>query len=76
MGMPICREEVFGPVLAVVKFRTDAEAVALANDCPFGLGSTVFSSNKARANAIAHQLQVPVLSSKHATACLLCSEPT
>ena len=51
----------FGPVLAVVKFRTDAEAVALANDCPFGLGSTVFSSNKARANAIAHQLQVPVL---------------
>ncbi len=61
MGMPICREEVFGPVLAVVKFRTDAEAVALANDCPFGLGSTVFSSNKARANAIAHQLQVPLL---------------
>ncbi len=61
MGMPLCREEVFGPVLAVVKFCTDAEAVALANDCPFGLGSTVFSSSKARANAIAHQLQVPML---------------
>ena len=54
MGMLICREEVFGPVLAVMKFRTDAEAVALANDCPFGLGSTVCSSNKARANTIAH----------------------
>ena len=61
MRMPLCREEVFGPVLAVVKFRTDAEAVALANDCPFGLGSTVFSSRE-RANAIAHQLQVPMLS--------------
>ncbi len=61
MGTAICREEVFGPVLAVVKFCTDAEAVALANDCRFGLGSTVFSSNRARANAIAHQLQVPVL---------------
>ena len=61
MGMLICREEVFGPVLAVMKFRTDAEAVALANDCPFGLGSTVCSSNKARANTIAHQLQVPML---------------
>ncbi|DBB05797.1 TPA: hypothetical protein ACH3X3_009810 [Trebouxia sp. C0006] len=59
--MRIWREEVFGPVLAVVKFCTDAEAVALANDCPFGLGSTVFSSSKARANAIAHQLQVPML---------------
>lgn len=60
--MRIWREEVFGPVLAVVKFRTDAEAVALANDCPFGLGSTVFSSNKARANAIAHQLQAGMTS--------------
>ena len=52
------REEVFGPVLAVVKYSTDAEAVALANDCPFGLGSTVFSGSKTRANAIAQQLQV------------------
>lgn len=53
-----CREEVFGPVLAVVKFQTDAEAIGLANDCPFGLGSTVFSASKSRANAIARQLQV------------------
>ena len=55
------REEVFGPVLVVVKYHTDAEAVALANDCPFGLGSTVFSGSKTRANAIAQQLQVPYL---------------
>ena len=60
----------FGPVLAVVKFQTDAEAVALANDCPFGLGSTVFSSNRARANAIARQLQVHMLPACHP--CLNC----
>ena len=52
------------PVLAIVKYQT-AEAVALANDCPVGLGSTVFSSNKARANAIAHQLQVHMLPACH-----------
>lgn len=58
-GLPcLRREEVFGPVLTIVKFRTDADAIALANDCPFGLGSTVFSRSKRRANKIACQLQV------------------
>lgn len=52
------REEVFGPVFTILKFRTDADAVALANDCAFGLGSTVFSRSKSRANKIAYQLQV------------------
>ena len=40
--MRIMREEVFGPVLAIVKIHSDDEAVALANDCDFGLGSNVF----------------------------------
>ncbi len=71
-----CREEVFGPVLAVVKYHTDAEAIALANDSPFGLGSTVFSSSKSRANAIAHQLQVHVLADllmQSASAAIFCA---
>ena len=63
------REEVFGPVFVVVKFRTDAEAVALANDCPFGLGSTVFSRSKARANSIARQLQVRAALQQGPSAC-------
>lgn len=46
------------PAHAVVKFGTDAEAVAIANDCPFGLGSSVFSSNRARACRIGSQLEV------------------
>lgn len=53
----IWREEVFGPVALLVPFRNDDHAVALANDCAFGLGSNVFSSNPRRANAIAARLQ-------------------
>ena len=45
-GMRIMSEEVFGPVLAIVKFETEEEAVQLANDCEFGLGSNVFGTRK------------------------------
>ncbi|PRW57735.1 Aldehyde dehydrogenase 22A1 [Chlorella sorokiniana] len=55
--MRIWQEEVFGPVMAVVKFATDDEAVAIANDCPFGLGSSVFSGSRRRARAIAACLE-------------------
>ncbi|MDR2044316.1 MAG: aldehyde dehydrogenase family protein [Clostridium sp.] len=47
--MTIVREEVFGPVLAVQKFSTEAEAIALANDCQYGLAAGVFSNDAARA---------------------------
>ena len=43
--MPIAREEVFGPVLVVLTFRTADEAVALANDSTFGLSAGVWSEN-------------------------------
>ena len=54
--MRIMREEVFGPVLAVVKIASDEEAVRLANDCDFGLGSNVFGS-RARALKVGAQLE-------------------
>jgi betaine-aldehyde dehydrogenase len=47
--MTIVREEVFGPVLAVQKFKTEDEAIALANDCDFGLAGGVFSNDITRA---------------------------
>ncbi|KAL4856021.1 Aldehyde dehydrogenase 22A1 [Chlorella vulgaris] len=56
-AMRIWHEEVFGPVMAVVSFSTDDEAVAIANDCPFGLGSNVFSGSRRRARAIAARLE-------------------
>jgi lactaldehyde dehydrogenase / glycolaldehyde dehydrogenase len=43
--MEIIQEEVFGPVLPIMKFSTLDEAIALSNDCQFGLTSSVFSEN-------------------------------
>lgn len=48
--------QVFGPILNIMKFSTDEEAIKLANDSDFGLGSSVFSGNKGRAKAIASKL--------------------
>ena len=59
--MRIWKEEVFGPVMVVVSFKDDQEAIVLANDCAFGLGSNIFSRSLKRANAMARQLQVALL---------------
>ena len=55
--MRIAQEEVFGPVLLLLPFKTDADAVRIANDCEFGLQSSVFSKNQARAERIASQIE-------------------
>jgi phenylacetaldehyde dehydrogenase len=56
-GMKVVREEIFGPVIAVVPFDTDDEAIAIANDSDFGLYDYVFSEDSARAYAIASELE-------------------
>ena len=48
--------------MAIARFATDDEAVALANDCAFGLGSAVFSANEVRANAIGARLEAGMTS--------------
>jgi succinate-semialdehyde dehydrogenase/glutarate-semialdehyde dehydrogenase/succinate-semialdehyde dehydrogenase len=53
----VAREEFFGPVALVFTFKTDEEAVRLANDTEFGLGAAVFSKNPAHANAVAAQIE-------------------
>jgi acyl-CoA reductase-like NAD-dependent aldehyde dehydrogenase len=55
--MKVVREEIFGPVLAVVPFDNDEEAVAIANDSEFGLYDYVFSADSARAFAVGEQLE-------------------
>ena len=51
------REEIFGPVLCVRTFETEEEAVALANDCDFGLVATVVSGDEGRANRVANAIE-------------------
>jgi acyl-CoA reductase-like NAD-dependent aldehyde dehydrogenase len=53
----VAREEFFGPVALVFTFKTEDEAVWLANDTEFGLGAAVWSKDAARANAVAAQIE-------------------
>jgi aldehyde dehydrogenase (NAD+) len=55
--MTIAREEIFGPVLSIIPFDTEAEAVAIANDTPYGLTNYVQTQDSARANRLATQLR-------------------
>jgi geranial dehydrogenase len=51
--MTIAREEIFGPVLAVIKYDGDEEAIRIANDSDFGLGGSVWGSDRERALSVA-----------------------
>jgi acyl-CoA reductase-like NAD-dependent aldehyde dehydrogenase len=55
--MRIMREEIFGPVLPIVVVDSAEEAVALANDSDFGLGASVWTSDRAKGERIAHELE-------------------
>ncbi|MEZ5655375.1 MAG: aldehyde dehydrogenase family protein [Sphingobium sp.] len=57
-SMPIVREEIFGPVLCVQGFDDDAEAIAMANDTPFGLVATAWTRDCGLARQVAHALRV------------------
>ena len=50
--MTIAREEIFGPVMAVLDFETEEEVIARANDTEFGLSAGVFTQNLARAHRV------------------------
>ncbi|WP_152345681.1 NAD-dependent succinate-semialdehyde dehydrogenase [Brevibacterium sp. CFH 10365] len=57
-GMQAYDDEIFGPAVVVFKVRSEDEAVALANDTKFGLGGSVFSSDRERAVRVAKRLEV------------------
>jgi aldehyde dehydrogenase (NAD+) len=58
---PLAQEEIFGPVLAVVRFRDEDEAVALANDSDYGLGAFLYTRDLARAHRMAAALDAGMI---------------
>jgi aldehyde dehydrogenase (NAD+) len=60
-GMRIAQEEIFGPVLAVIPCDDDADAIRIANDSPYGLGGSVWTSDNERGLDVARQVRTGTL---------------
>lgn len=56
-AMKIFREEIFGPCVAIVTFKTEEEAIELANDTTYGLGSAIFTRDLTRAHRVAREIE-------------------
>jgi acyl-CoA reductase-like NAD-dependent aldehyde dehydrogenase len=72
--MLVMREETFGPLLPIMPFDTDEEAIRLANDSDFGLGASVWTSNGKRGEALAHRIQAGTVMVNDAVSCFGISE--
>jgi gamma-glutamyl-gamma-aminobutyraldehyde dehydrogenase len=59
--MRIAREEIFGPVLSVIEFDTEQEAVRLANDTPYGLAASLYTDNLNVAHRVAREIRAGVV---------------
>lgn len=71
--MKVWQEEVFGPVLPIVSFKTEAEAIRLANDAKYGLGAYLFTKDKSRASRVAQAIEAGMVSVNNASYLQPCS---
>jgi succinate-semialdehyde dehydrogenase/glutarate-semialdehyde dehydrogenase len=72
--MQIMREETFGPVLPVMPFDTDDEAIRLANDSDYGLAASIWTRDRARGESLAKRIQAGTVMVNDAVACFGISE--
>lgn len=63
--MPIAREEIFGPVLCVLTYRDEDEAIAIANDSDYGLAGTVWTNDPERGTALASRMHTGSVGINH-----------
>lgn len=73
-SMKIMREETFGPVLPVRSFKTEDEAVALANDSEYGLAACIFTNDRKRGEALARRIQAGTVMVNDVLTCFGISE--
>jgi aldehyde dehydrogenase (NAD+) len=59
--MTIAREEIFGPVLTILPYRDEAEAIGIANDTPYGLAAYVSGSDQTKVRRVAEQLRAGMI---------------
>jgi acyl-CoA reductase-like NAD-dependent aldehyde dehydrogenase len=71
--MRVWKEEVFGPVLPVVPFKTEEEAVELANDTIYGLGSRVYSKDLERARRVASKIDAGTVEINYTSRWMSCN---
>lgn len=60
-NMKVYNEEVFGPVIPIIKFKTLDEAINIANDTEYGLGGYVYTSDKSKFNTVVKKLQTGMI---------------
>lgn len=65
--MKVWNEETFGPVLPVITFETEEEAIELANDTSYGLGAYVFTVNKEKMERVARRIEAGMISQNNIT---------
>ena len=65
-SMKVWKEEVFGPVLPIISFASEKEAIEMANDTEYGLGAYIFTKDKTKASRIARQVNTGMVNINNA----------
>lgn len=72
--MRVMREETFGPVLPIMPFDDDDSAIAMANDCEYGLAASIWTTNRARGEALARKINAGTVMVNDVLSCFGISE--